>query len=626
MKARRWLTWLIFCICALAVLEALGWLTWQALRLEDRERRARAEAKFQESIRLALWRMEGEVMPILAQEGLRPYFHYLPFYAPQRAYSEMWDELRPEEIKVPSPLLEGGTAYVKLYFQLEPDGRLTSPQAPTGKMRELAQSGYLDPEFLVLANERLTELRPLIAGGFSFMAPTTRAEVSGDTGAVQQLQQQVAQEPPPEWQQRTQQEYNARKQAAQTANMAQARQGKGVGKEPAPVIAETDGAAAPSAEVPAAPSTTLSYSGNPASEIRQGPFTARWVRNTNTGQQELLLHRTVDLQIGRVVQGFWIDWSVLRGRLREVTADLLPEADFAPAPAVQGTPASHLMASIPVLLAPGATPVEAFEGWSPTRVTLAVTWLAVLAAVGAIGVVLRKSMELSDRRGRFVSAVTHELRTPLTTFCLYTEMLADGMVPEEASRFTYLNTLKAESRRLAGIVENVLEYARLGGKKPPPAGPPIFARDLISRIEPALVRCADRCGMRLTVEGSPDPSLRITADLQTVERILLNLVDNACKYASEARDRRVHLAAASLAKGGRAFLELRVRDHGPGVAPADAARIFRPFRRGRGAAEPKAGLGLGLALSKGLARELGGDLVLNSAYREGAEFVLTLPA
>ena len=88
----------------------------------------------------------------------------------------------------------------------------------------------------------------------------------------------------------------------------------------------------------------------------------------------------------------------------------------------------------------------------------------------------------------------------------------------------------------------------------------------------------------------------------------------------------MHLAAASLAKGGRAVLELRVRDHGPGVAPADVARIFRPFRRGRGAAEPKAGLGLGLALSKGLARELGGDLVLNSGCRDGAEFVLTLPA
>ena len=106
MKSRRWVTWLIFTVCALAVLEGLGWVTWKALRLERAEREARAQADFQELIRLALWRMDSEVTPILAREAARPYFHYQPFYAAGRAYTRMLQEIQPDEVRVPSPLLD----------------------------------------------------------------------------------------------------------------------------------------------------------------------------------------------------------------------------------------------------------------------------------------------------------------------------------------------------------------------------------------------------------------------------------------------------------------------------------------------------------------------------------------
>ena len=74
---------------------------------------------------------------------------------------------------------------------------------------------------------------------------------------------------------------------------------------------------------------------------------------------------------------------------------------------------------------------------------------------------LRASIAFGERRSRFASAVTHELRTPLTTFRMYSEMLADDMVPDEGQRRVYLATLKEESGRLATLVENVLTYARL---------------------------------------------------------------------------------------------------------------------------------------------------------------------
>lgn len=162
MRTRRRLTWIIFAVCILAVLEGLGWVTWRALRLERREREAQAQAQFQQSIRLALWRMESQVTPLIAAEAARPYFHYIPFYAAERAYTKMFQQVKPNEVLVPSPLLEASGRFIRLHYQVEPDGVLTSPQAPTGNMRDLAEAQYLDSEYIVLAGQLLHEVETMI--------------------------------------------------------------------------------------------------------------------------------------------------------------------------------------------------------------------------------------------------------------------------------------------------------------------------------------------------------------------------------------------------------------------------------------------------------------------------------
>src|SRR5690606_38311165 len=106
--------------CALAVIEGLGWITWRTVRLE---RQSRTETV----VRLALWRMDSALTPVIAQEAARPYFHYLPFYPFERAYTELWQEVRPGEVVAPSPLLTAEAPFIRLHFQIEPDGRLTSP-------------------------------------------------------------------------------------------------------------------------------------------------------------------------------------------------------------------------------------------------------------------------------------------------------------------------------------------------------------------------------------------------------------------------------------------------------------------------------------------------------------------
>ncbi len=127
--------------------------------------------------------------------------------------------------------------------------------------------------------------------------------------------------------------------------------------------------------------------------------------------------------------------------------------------------------------------------------------------------------------------------------------------------------------------------------------------------------------MELVVD-SVDVDATVRVNVSIVDQILSNLVDNAIKYAGKAEDRRIHLNAVA---AGR-WLKLTVRDHGPGLAPQVIRRLFQPFSKSaQDAAHSAPGVGLGLALSRRLARSLGGDLGLQENGPDGACFALTLP-
>lgn len=676
MKSRQRITWLIFSVCALLVLEGLGWVTWQMIRLEAREREARREADLQETLRLALWRMDSAVTPLIAAEASRPYFQYRPFYPAERAYTRMWEEVQPGEVLFPSPLLTGQHhALIRLHFEVGPGGALTSPQAPTGNMRDLAEGQYLSHERVQRAEQWLEELQLMSEGS---LLPRSRASerYRSVTGADERenagtdLQADAGQRgdafrdeagPAPTkgtdyaWRQRaTEQAANTLPQQAEIpddkrtqrrrqhqeairsiARQAEDRQDdadtltdellarRELGYDPASIGFDDVEVTGPT--LLGVPLETT----DSAPDIRQGPLEPAWRNDAASGRRELLFIREVVIDDKRIVQGFWVDWPRLRDELLVTIRDLFPAAQLEPVddvgivPAASGLLESELLASIPVRLIPASLPTPAASMVTSMRVTLALTWAAVLAAIAAIAFVLRASMKISERRGRFVSAVTHELRTPMTTFCLYSQMLADGMIREEDRRREYLGTLKQESQRLARIVENVLAYARLGRKQAAKARQALEVGELLDRILPALRRRAEQGGMTLVEELAPAVhEALIPSEREGIERILVNLVDNACKYAGSAPDKRVHLAAAV----SRGRVNFRVTDHGPGVPKSERRRVFAPFKRGkRDDAGPNPGLGLGLALARGLARELGGDLRLLKSPGPGASFELSLP-
>lgn len=586
---RSWQTWLLFALCLLVVFAAMGWVTVTAVRLERSERETRRQAALEENARLALWRMDSAIAPLIAQESARPYFAYSAFYPAERAYTRMFNELQRGEVLVPSPLLALPASQVILHFQFGPDGELTSPQAPTGNMRDLAETGYTTAERIEAAAARLDRLRRTLdrralLAELRFerpmpdLAPAPPALAGAEQGKKGAQWQSV----------RNAEEFQARGQ--QYEKVAQ----------------------------PNAPAQTLGWRVN---ELQEGTLKPIWMGG------ELLLVRRVRVEGRDYVQGCLLDWPAIKASLLAETRALLPAADLAPVggdvPVAQlpRNEVGHLMAALPVRLAPGAAPSDASAEFTPITLSLLIAWVCVLCAAGAGALVLAGALSLSERRGAFVSAVTHELRTPLTTFKMYAEMLAEDMVPDAARRKQYLETLRAESVRLGHLVENVLAYARLERGRAMGQVDTVTLEELVARPRERLAARAGQAGMHLIVEPGAEWGALVRVDPSVVEQVLFNLVDNACKYAVRAEDRRIHIQAGRT--DGKA--SLRISDHGPGIDPRTAERLFRAFHKSaREAANSAPGIGLGLSLSRRLARAMGGDLRPDFTT-PGACFLLLLP-
>jgi len=233
---------------------------------------------------------------------------------------------------------------------------------------------------------------------------------------------------------------------------------------------------------------------------------------------------------------------------------------------------------------------------------------------------------MTERRMRFVSAVTHELRTPLTSFQLYSDLLADMPTEDAARRVRYAGALRTEAKRLARLVENVLAYSRIGDARPRLHVRMVSPQDVLDALASGMF---DRCaadGRRLVLENKCPSTMTIETDVDMVLQILSNLVENACKYGVSGADSSIWVSARDDPEG----VCFEVEDAGPGVPARDRRAVFEPFRRsdagGNGATT--GGVGLGLAMSRHWAECLGGRLTLRRGRRNPhalACFVLSLP-
>src|SRR5207248_745624 len=169
---------------------------------------------------------------------------------------------------------------------------------------------------------------------------------------------------------------------------------------------------------------------------------------------------------------------------------LFPNARMLPLPDGPPEYPERVMTALPIQLDPGPLTASVLPGWTPLRVGLALAWVAALLALLMVGLGGWSLFDLSERRFRFVSAVTHELRTPLTTLRLYLDMLTSGFVREEERKAEYLQTLHRESDRLHRLIGNVLDFARLEKQRPRLERKPVPVGDLLEQVRSAWTgRC-----------------------------------------------------------------------------------------------------------------------------------------
>lgn len=247
----------------------------------------------------------------------------------------------------------------------------------------------------------------------------------------------------------------------------------------------------------------------------------------------------------------------------------------------------------------------------------------VVASLAGGSLLLRQAQRSgaeARQKTSFVANVSHEFKTPLTTIRLYAELLEQGRVPDEARRGEYLRTIGRETQRLARLVNNALDFSRLEqGRKKFQREPLDLGAELSRLLDTQLPRFGE-AGLALRRE-IPDGPLPANTDRDAFEQIVLNLLDNACKYAGAGGEVTVQLGL--LAAGGAG---LRVLDRGPGVPAEHRERIFEKFHRvDETLTAEKHGAGLGLSIARQLARGLGGELRYEPRPGGGAAFILALP-
>jgi signal transduction histidine kinase len=232
----------------------------------------------------------------------------------------------------------------------------------------------------------------------------------------------------------------------------------------------------------------------------------------------------------------------------------------------------------------------------------------------------RAEAETANRaKADFLASMSHELRTPLNAIGGYVDILEMGVHgPLTAQQEESLTRVGVNQRHLLTLIEDILSFAKLEAGQVEFELEPLDASALLASVEPLVSPLAEVKGIRLTV--SADACHRLMGDEERVRQILLNLVGNAVKYTPDGGSVDLSCDAAP------PWVHIRVRDDGPGIPRDKQQKIFEPFMQvGRQLSSPQEGVGLGLAISRDLARAMGGELTVDSTPHRGSTFTLRLP-
>jgi signal transduction histidine kinase len=255
-----------------------------------------------------------------------------------------------------------------------------------------------------------------------------------------------------------------------------------------------------------------------------------------------------------------------------------------------------------------------FGGVPEVNLLLYAVILAINAGLLVTAVLqLRKERALARLRSDFISSVSHELRTPLTQIRMFSETLLLDRVRSDAERHRSLSIIDQETRRLAHLVENILQFSR-GERGTLQIAP--SPHDLTTLVRECVAAFAPIAAARgTTIELDLPETAIVTVDDDAMRQVLVNLLDNAVKFGPSSQRVIVSLR-------GR---ELSVDDEGPGIPPRKRTWVFERYRRlDRERTRAIAGMGIGLAVVRELVTAHGGSVRVEEGSRGGSRFVVSL--
>lgn len=243
-------------------------------------------------------------------------------------------------------------------------------------------------------------------------------------------------------------------------------------------------------------------------------------------------------------------------------------------------------------------------------------------------------LQANRAKSEFLANVSHELRTPLNAIVGFVDLLREGVYGELGPRQVGpVQRIESSANHLRHLVDQVLDLAKMAAGRlevhPESVDLRLFILDVATEVEPLV----GEKGLSLSLAvGASLPRLR--TDPTHLRQILVNLLGNAVKYTAAggiAVRARVEQTGppSSSATGVAMWVAVQVSDTGMGIAEGDHERIFDEFEQanaGPRGDSARRGTGLGLTISRRLARLLGGDITLESAVDKGSTFTLWLPA
>lgn len=227
--------------------------------------------------------------------------------------------------------------------------------------------------------------------------------------------------------------------------------------------------------------------------------------------------------------------------------------------------------------------------------------------------------ELNTLKTEFVSSVSHELRTPMSSIQGLAELLQSGKIQSPEQREKYLNLMVAESARLSRFLHNVLDFGRIEQQTKRYVFQRIVVQALLGEVVDILGLVLEEAGAKLQVR-TPSGPVALQADADALKQALMNLIDNAIKYSTEDKTVEIDLTERD------EEIEIRVRDHGSGIAPEEMGKIFERFYRTAeaGRLNPR-GAGLGLKIVKHIMDAHRGRIEVESEVGRGSVFRLLFP-